>query len=116
MCSPQAEIDGRRRISKRGGGGIGSRRRWYWQPAAAVSMAGSALALSWRRGLAEDMRLGVADFMAMLVSSRGVPMRRIGRSKRRRRAALGSATAGGDARAARRRSLGFAGTGARVLK
>jgi hypothetical protein len=35
-------------------------------------MAGSALALSWQRGLAEEMRLSVADFMAMSVSSRDV--------------------------------------------
>jgi hypothetical protein len=42
MCSPQAEIDGRRRISKRGGGGIGSRRRRYWQPTAVVLAAGGS--------------------------------------------------------------------------
>jgi hypothetical protein len=65
MCSPWAEIDGRRRISKKGGGGIGSRRQRTPRP----------LALGWRQGLAEEMRLGVADFMAASVSSPGAPVR-----------------------------------------
>jgi hypothetical protein len=51
------------------------RRRRYWRPVAVVSMHGGVLALGWRWGLAEEMRLGVADFMAALASSPSAPVR-----------------------------------------
>jgi hypothetical protein len=50
------------------------RRRRYWRPVAVVSMHCGALVLGWRWGLAEEKRLGVADFMAALASSPSAPV------------------------------------------
>jgi hypothetical protein len=70
-------MEGSCRISK-------GRHRRYLRPAAAVSMAGGALALGWLRELAEVMWLGVADSMAASASSGRLPGRRIEDGRRRR--------------------------------
>jgi hypothetical protein len=82
-------------------------RRRNWQPAEAVSMRGSALVFGWRRGLAEEMRLGVTDFMAASTSSPSAPVRRL---TKRPAAALcrGGARCGAG-------ELGFAGLGAHAI-
>jgi hypothetical protein len=58
-------------------------RRRYLRPAAAVSMAGGVLALGWLRELAEEVWLGVADFMAASASSGRLHGRRIEDDRRR---------------------------------
>jgi hypothetical protein len=68
-------------------------RRRYRRPAAAVTMVGGALALGWQRELAEEMRLGVADFMAALASSPATPVRRLTRQPVTRSSGGGAACA-----------------------
>jgi hypothetical protein len=57
--------------------------RQYRRPAVAVSKARGALALGWLRELAEEMWLGVANFMVASASSGRLHGRRIEDGRRR---------------------------------
>jgi hypothetical protein len=100
MCSPRAEIDGRRRISKRGGGGIcGWRRRFPWPVALWRSAgfgnwrrrSGSASRTSWRPRLSPvgSMAGGSRTAGGGPAAPGGARLQRAAHSKERRGVRLG---------------------------